>query len=109
MIIGEYQKFASALIVPAFEKIEAFCTENGIKFSSNEEAIKNEKVKALIVREVEEVNKALAQYEKIKQPELLPKDWSVESGELTPKMSLKRKVIMKANAQLVEDIYSRKK
>jgi long-chain acyl-CoA synthetase len=48
----------------------------------------------------------LAQYEKIKCPELLPRAWSVETAELTPKLSLKRKVIMNANKELVDKIYS---
>ncbi len=105
MVIGEYQKFASALIVPSFEKLQEWCPQNGIPFTSNAEVINNEKVKALIIGEIEKVNKDLAQFEKIKQPVLLPEPWSVESGELTPKLSFKRKVIMANNEKVVEEIY----
>ena len=51
------------------------------------------------------MNNDLAQYEKIKRPELLPREWSIEKGEMTPKLSLKRKVIMAANKDLVDKIY----
>jgi long-chain acyl-CoA synthetase len=67
--------------------------------------IKNEEVKKRIVEEVEKVNNGLAQYEKIKRPELLPREWSIENGEMTPKLSFKRKIIMAANKELVDKIY----
>lgn len=106
MVIGEYQKFASALIVPAFAKLKEWCAENGVTFNSPAEVIKNEKVKQLIVAEVEKVNKNLAQYEKIKQPELLAAEWTVEGRQLTPKMSYRRKVIIEENKSLIDKIYS---
>jgi long-chain acyl-CoA synthetase len=106
MVIGEGQKFASAFIVPGFAAIKEWCSQNGINYSTDLEIIKNEKVRKLVVDEVEKCNADLAQYEKIKNPELLPRAWSVETAELTPKLSLKRKVIMAANKALVEKIYS---
>jgi long-chain acyl-CoA synthetase len=106
MVIGENQKFASALIVPAFAFLKEYCQRKGIPFTSNEELIKNETIKARIIAEVEKVNKELAQYEKIKNPQFLSREWSIDKGEMTPKLSLKRKVIMAANADLVTKIYS---
>lgn len=106
MVIGESQKFASAFIVPSFAYLKDWCSKSGINYTTDLEMIKNEKVKNIIIDEVEKVNKDLAQYEKIKLPELLSRVWSVETAELTPKLSLKRKVIMKANAALVDKIYS---
>lgn len=105
MVIGENQKYASALIVPAFAALKDWCAKNGIKYTTNEEMIKNEGVKKLIHDEVENINKELAQYEKIKRPELLTREWSIDKGEMTPKLSLKRKVIMAANKELVDKIY----
>ncbi len=106
MVIGESQKFASAFIVPSFIAVKDWCAKNGVTYTSDLEMIKNEKVKNLIIEEVEKINKDLAQYEKIKCPELLSRVWSIESGELTPKLSLKRKVIMAANKGLVDKIFS---
>lgn len=106
MVIGENQKYASALIVPAFAFLKEYCQRKNIPFTSNEELIKNEQIKARIIREVEKVNEHLAQYEKIKNPQLLAREWSIDKGEMTPKLSLKRKVIMAANKELVDKIYA---
>jgi len=105
MVIGENQKYASALIVPAFAVLKDWCAKNGISYTTNEEMIQNEKVKKLIQEEVENINKQLAQYETIKRPELLAREWSIDQGEMTPKLSLKRKVILAANKNLVDKIY----
>lgn len=106
MVIGESQKFASAFIVPSFTALKDWSSKNGVTYTNDLEMIKNEKIKNLIIAEVEKLNVELAQYEKIKLPELLPRVWSVETAELTPKLSLKRKVIMAANKELVDKIYS---
>lgn len=105
MVIGENEKYASALIVPSFAALKDWCSKNGIQYTTNEEMIKNENVKKRILEEVEHTNKELAQYEKIKRPELLSREWSIEKGEMTPKLSLKRKVILAANKVLVDKIY----
>ncbi|MES2138326.1 MAG: long-chain fatty acid--CoA ligase [Bacteroidota bacterium] len=106
MVIGENQKFASALIVPSFIFLKEWCIRKGIPYTSNEEIIKNEEAKKRILEEVEKVNKGLAQFETIKRPELLPREWTIENGEMTPKLSFKRKVIMAANKDLLNKIYS---
>jgi len=105
MVIGENEKFASALIVPSFIALKAWCSEVGINYTTNEEMIKNEAVKKRIVEEIEKTNKVLAPYETIKRPELLPREWTIENGEMTPKLSFKRKVIMAANKELVDKIF----
>ncbi len=105
MVIGENEKYASAFIVPSFSYLKEWCALHNIKYTTNEEMIKNEDVKKRIVLEVENLNEELAQYEKIKRPELLPREWSIDKNEMTPKLSLKRKVIMAANKDLIEKIY----
>ena len=105
MVIGENQKFASAFIVPAFTFLKEYCKRKNIEFTSNEEIINNPTIKARIIQEVEKVNKTLAQYETIKCPELLPREWSIDKNEMTPKLSLKRKVIMNANKHLLDKIF----
>ena len=108
MVVGENQKFASALVVPSFIKIKDLYTKQGRSYPGNEEAIKDPEIIKTIKEGIETVNKNLAQYESIKKIELLPKEWSIEGGELTPKLSLKRKVILEANKPTLDKIYSEK-
>jgi long-chain acyl-CoA synthetase len=105
MVIGENEKFPSAFIVPSFAFIKTWCEKHNIQYTTNAEMINNEQIKNRIMEEVEHTNEGLAQYEKIKKIELLPKEWSVESGEMTPKMSLKRKIIMLDNKVAYDRIY----
>jgi long-chain acyl-CoA synthetase len=106
MVVGEGQKFASALIVPSFAHIKDWYSKNNKKYTSNEEVIKDPEIIARIKEDIEKANKTLAQYETIKKFELLPREWSIEKGEMTPKLSLKRKVILETNKHLFEKIYN---
>ncbi|HSH67745.1 MAG TPA: AMP-binding protein, partial [Bacteroidia bacterium] len=108
MVVGENQKFPSALIVPAFSYLKDYCKLKNIEYGSNEEIIKNDVIKKRIFQEIEMLNKELAQYEKIKAPELLSREWTIEKNELTPKLSLKRKVILAENKALIDKIYQEK-
>ena len=105
MVIGEHQKFPAAFIVPAFPFIKEWCAKHNITATTNQEITKNIEVINRIMSEVEKVNKELAHYEQIKKIELLPREWSVEKGEMTPKLSLKRKVIITANQDAYTSIY----
>lgn len=87
MVVGEGQKFASAIIVPSFINFKEYCNENAITWTNNEEMSKSDVLKKLINDHVKEMNKTLAPYEQLKRVAILDKDWSVETGELTPKMS----------------------
>jgi long-chain acyl-CoA synthetase len=104
--VGENQKFAAALVVPSFKFLKEYCALKGIPYTSNEEIIKNEQIKARIMQSVELVNKTLAHYETIKKIELISHEWTVGNGELSPKLSLKRKVILEENKQLLTKIYA---
>ncbi|HTF06220.1 MAG TPA: long-chain fatty acid--CoA ligase [Bacteroidia bacterium] len=96
MIIGEGEKFAAAIVVPAFSFVREWAAHKKIDIgTSNEEIAANKDVRDRIMKEVEIANKNLAQYEQIKKIMLIPRVFSVDSGELTPKLSLKRKVVMK--------------
>jgi long-chain acyl-CoA synthetase len=105
MIIGEGQKFPSALIVPSFSQLSDWAKNKGLKFTDNKELIALPETKKKIREEVEKANESLAQFEKIKKEALLPREWTIESNELTPKLSLKRKVILEHNKALVDKIY----
>lgn len=106
MVTGAEQKFAGALIVPAFGAIKEWCDEHGIEFTNNEKMIRNDKVQALIKDAVERYNQHFNQVEQIKKFELLPQEWSVDGGELTPTLKLKRKVIMEKYRDAIERIYA---
>lgn len=105
MVIGENEKFPSAFIVPSFAYLKDWCSKHNIPFTSNAEIIKNKQVIERIMKEVEDMNKSMAHYEQLKKIELLPKEWSIEGGEMTPKLSLKRKVIMANYKEAYDNIY----
>lgn len=105
MVIGENEKFPAAFIVPAFTVLKQWCEKRNIPYTTNEEIIKNDKVISRIAREVEEANKDFAQYERLKKFELFAREWNVDNGEMTPKLSLKRKVIIAANQAVCDKIY----
>jgi long-chain acyl-CoA synthetase len=106
MVTGAEQKFTGALIVPSFNALKDWCAEHGVEFNGNEKIIKNEKIINLIKDTVERYNQNFNQVEQIKKFELLPHEWSVEGGELTPTLKLKRKVIMEKYKDAIERIYN---
>jgi len=105
MIVGSEKKYVGALIVPSFSNLKDWCRRNGIAYTSNEEMIHNPRVRDLMKDMVESFNKYFNHVEQIKKFELLPDEWSIETGELTPKLSLKRKVIMEKYRDAIELIY----
>ena len=106
MVIGENEKFPSAFIVPAFAFLQQWCEKRKISYTTNEEMIKNEEVIKRIQEEIDLTNEEFSQHERIKRIELLPHEWTIDHGELTPKLSLKRKIIMANNKPLYDKIYS---
>lgn len=105
MVLGENRKFPSALIVPNFETLKTWATKHGISFTTKEEIILNEKVLAKYNEVLESYNSAFGKWEQIKRFALLPKEWTIDGGELTPKLSLKRKVINEKNIAVIDKIY----
>jgi long-chain acyl-CoA synthetase len=106
MVIGENEKFPAAFIVPSFAFLKGWCERHKIAFTDNRSMIENEQVKKRVMEEVENINKELAQYEKIKKIELLLREWTIEHGEMTPKLSLKRKIILNGNKEAYDRIYT---
>jgi long-chain acyl-CoA synthetase len=105
MVVGEGQKFPSVLIVPFEQELKNWCLSNGIAYTTLQEAVKNPQVLSLYQDEINEVNRNLAQYEKIKKFVLLPTTWSIEGGELTPTLKLKRKNITAKYQKEIESLY----
>jgi len=105
IVVGAEQKFVGALIVPSFPNLQQWARHNGITDLSNSGLIRNEKVIDLYKELVESFNKFFNHVEQIKKFELMADEWSVESGEMTPKLSMKRKVIMEKYKDSIERIY----
>jgi long-chain acyl-CoA synthetase len=106
-VMGDGQKYPSALIVPNFEFIREWATRKGIKddLSTNGHIIGHQKIIDRIQREVDLFNEGYGQWEKIKQFRLLSNEFSIEGGELTPTLKLKRKVILAKYQKEFDSIY----
>lgn len=108
IVIGENQKFASTLIVPAFPHLESWCKHKNIKWTTKAEMVQNPSVIDKFKREILTINKTLGNVEQLKKFELVADEWSPQTGELTPTMKLKRKIILQKYKNLIEKIYSEK-
>src|SRR6266496_2724860 len=106
IVVGAEHKFVGALIVPSFSNLKVWMQQQGLTFTSNEEVISNPKVLEMYKQVVEAINQNFNHVEQIKKFELLPREWSIETGEMTPKMSLKRKIIMEKYRDAIERIYA---
>jgi long-chain acyl-CoA synthetase len=107
MVIGDGQKMPAAFIQPSFEFIKEWANIHGIDIGkSNKEIIANEKVIARIQEEVDTLNEKFGNWEKIKRFELTPDVWSIEGGQLTPTLKLKRKIVMEKYIDLFNKIYN---
>jgi long-chain acyl-CoA synthetase len=106
MIVGPERKFVGALIIPSFPNLRDWTRKNNIPDAANEELIKNPKVIGLYRDLVESFNKYFNHVEQIKKFELLPNEWSIDTGEMTPKLSMKRKVITEKYRDAIERIYA---
>lgn len=108
IVIGDGEKHPAALIQPDFAFLEDWCKRKDIKYPGNAEVVKMDRVIERIQKEVDSVNERYGNWERIKKFELTPEPWSVEGGELTPKLSLRRKPIVAKYADLYEKMYGRK-
>jgi long-chain acyl-CoA synthetase len=106
MVIGENQKFAAALIVPAFAFIKDWATRKNISLSTFDDIASSKEVRKRIMEEIEDVNKTLGNFETIKKFELVNREFSIEKNELTPKLSLRRKAIQQNFQTLIDKIFS---
>lgn len=108
MVIGEGEKMPSALIQPSFENVVAWAKEESISLpSSREEMVKDLNLINLIQGEIDSYNKSLGHWEQIKTFRLTPDEWSIEGGQLTPTLKLKRRVIMDKYKDLYKELYGR--
>jgi long-chain acyl-CoA synthetase len=106
MVIGENQKFASAIIAPNFHFLHNWAGRHDFKFRDNDELIADKRVTDRIMEEVKEMNKNLGQTEQIKRFKLVSDSWTPDTGVMSPTMKLKRKVLAEKYAHLIDEIFS---
>lgn len=105
MVVGAEKKFVAALIVPSYTHLKPWCKENDITFSSNSELVKNAKVIELYQSIINNYNPEFNHVEQVKKITLLPNEWSIDSGELTPTGKMKRKVITEKYKTEIDKMY----
>ncbi|WP_276090822.1 long-chain fatty acid--CoA ligase [Pedobacter sp. JY14-1] len=105
MVLGENRKFPAALIVPNFAALKNWAAKKGISYTTDQDMVDNEQVLAKFEQIMKDSCKDFGRWEQVKRFVLLHKLWSINGGELTPKLSLKRKVILEKNKDLIEKIY----
>jgi long-chain acyl-CoA synthetase len=106
MLIGDNRRFVSALIVPSFAKLKEWAKTHGIQYTTNEEMIKNSMVLTMFESVVSEYNVLFNQVEQVKKFALLPREWTIDKGEMTPKLSMKRKVVLANFEKEIEAMYA---
>jgi long-chain acyl-CoA synthetase len=105
MVVGAGKKFTAALIVPSYINLLPWCKQHDVPFTSHEELIKDSRVIALFQSAIDTFNPEFNHVEQVKKITLLPHEWSIDSGELTPTGKMKRKVIMEKYEAEVEKMY----
>lgn len=106
MVVGENEKFASALLLPNFEYLHVWAHDNKIHFRDNPELITLPKVLKQFQKEVDVYNKQLGKHEQIKRFRLVWEDWNSHTGELSPTLKLRRRVLYKKYAPVLREIYA---
>ncbi|MER3523572.1 MAG: long-chain fatty acid--CoA ligase [Ignavibacteria bacterium] len=105
VLIGDRRMFCTALVVPDFEALKAYAAERGIGMLHNHELVRHPEIHALIERDIEGLQKDLANYERVRRFILLPKPFTIEDGELTPTQKVRRKVVEERYSDLIERMY----
>ena len=105
VLIGAERKFPAALIVPVWEQLESYCKLKGIEVKSRSELCKHPRIIDLIQRQIDGLTPNLAKYERIKKVALLENEFTIEGGELTPTLKVKRRVIDQKYRDVIEKLY----
>ncbi|MDZ7773679.1 MAG: long-chain fatty acid--CoA ligase [Balneolaceae bacterium] len=105
VVVGERKSYMAALIVPDFEALESHAESEDMDYSSTEELLAREEVQNIYKREIRRYSHDLASHEKIRDFRLLPEEFTVESGELTPTLKIKRRIVEDKYGELIEEIF----
>jgi len=107
MVVGENQKYAAAIIVPDFNHLRTWCEIKGLPYTTNKEMIALERIRKRYHKEIHKYNKHLGATEQIKAFELLPTEWTVDSGELTATLKLRRSLINERYKSIIDKLFNR--
>lgn len=105
IVVGDGHNFPAALIVPSFDGLREYCKRKDIPYTSDAEMVNKPEIKEKYQAEVDSYNKYFGKWEQIKRFTLLDKPWGIDSGELTPTMKLKRKIITQKYQRQIDEIY----
>jgi len=106
VIVGDKRKYVAALIVPDFESLRAWAKEQGVSTSDKQQLVADRRVVDMIKADVNRLTRELADYEKVKRIALLAEEFSVDGGELTPTLKVKRRVVEEKYGELIESLYA---
>ena len=105
MVVGEHEKFPSAIISPNFKYFEDMRSANKISFPDMAEMIQHPEIQSIFNSEVEKINKKLNPPERISRFRLVPDEWSPATGELSPTLKLRRRFITEKYKKLLDQVY----
>ena len=105
VLIGDRRMFCTALVVPDFDSLKAYADERGIPFSHNHELVQHPEINELIEKDIDQIQKDLANFERVRKFILLARPFTIEEGELTPTQKIKRKVVEEKYAELIDKMY----
>ena len=105
IVVGEHQKYAAALIVPDFEHLRMWCHNNGIKYTTKDEMVKEKVIRERFKKEVDHFNSFFGATEKIMRFEIMNTEWSVENGELTASLKLRRNFIVEKYKDVIASLF----
>jgi len=108
MVVGEGEKMPGAFVQPDFSFLKEWCEKENITYTTNEEMIRNDEVVKRYKKEIDRLNTDFSNYEQVKRFELVGKNWTIDGGELTPTLKLKRKNILAKYQDLYQKIYNSK-
>ncbi|MGH9445969.1 MAG: AMP-dependent synthetase/ligase [Terriglobia bacterium] len=106
-VLGNSRRFVGALVVPRFDRVEAYARERQIAFTTREDLLGRPEICAWMQNEIDSVCAPLAPFEKIRQIALLPREFSVDCGELSPSLKIRRFIVEDLYREVIEEIYSR--
>jgi len=105
-VIGDQRKYVTAIIIPAYEALKEYAAQKQIQYRNLEELVKNQKIQALISERIDALQKNFARFEQIKRFTLLPQAFSMEKGELTNTLKIRRSVINLLYKDEIEAMYA---
>jgi len=106
MVVAEGKPYVTALIVPNFESLKEQIEKMKIPFTSWEELVNSDKIKELYREKMEEIQKSLSGFEKVKKFVLMPSEFEISSGEITPTLKIKRNIVLQKYAALIDKMYA---